>query len=819
MARLILGASGNLAAGTIWASTETGTGAQQTTITASTATTTSYVWSPTFTVTNAVVIDAIMLFCAKAATSSSGTVTVALSDDNGVTATREVTINVSDLGLIDRDLVCFKLGATLTGDGGTDYRIGIKSSSNGSVSFYRSATTADWGRLLRTTAAAVAAAASDELFVVGEWTAAATGSSFTCTMDRTSLVDQGPVWIGSRGTLSYGTSAATNYLMQVTGDLVVGQSGTLNIGTVGAEIPRDSTATLQFNCASDGQYGVVSFGTFRAQGLSRTSGKNISKCKLSADVAVNGTSLTVDTDTGWLDNDEIGIASTSRTWSETERGALNGAAGASTLTIDGFAGTGGGVQFAHLGASEPKAEVVLLTRNVVIKSASSTNMSFVITGQYATTDFDWAELRYLGDIGTHTWSGSWNKFPILCQVVTAASGGGTMAMTHCVIRDCEDGGFYAVNAGGEGIDIDHLILYACATASQAAYVPGSHASQTYDHVTVMRGLSPCSISSVGSAQRNITFAGNNGTAQLGTFGGQLGDWQSWVLHSNSAGLNVTGFPTGTWAGLSIRRNNGSSSFQCGAMTITDLVTIGNVSPNASISPSPGLTIVRWTANGEASFGTGYGFSLGQGLHDLTVVDGDFSNGTAHSSGDIICGTAPIGGSVRLINTTLRATTEVSSQSNLSDNGVVASHKHDGTTGNHITWKRRGRSQSDATIYRTAAPSERLTPNGGAGNKLPSGTRSHSIASAATKTISVWIRKSVIGDGAAYNGGEPRLILKRNDSIGVTSDTVLDTASGAAGSWEELTGTTATATADGVIEVCVDCDGTAGWTNVDDWSVT
>jgi hypothetical protein len=62
-------------------------------------------------------------------------------------------------------------------------------------------------------------------------------------------------------------------------------------------------------------------------------------------------------------------------------------------------------------------------------------------------------------------------------------------------------------------------------------------------------------------------------------------------------------------------------------------------------------------------------------------------------------------------------------------------------------------------------------------------------------------------------------MKRQDIMGYTSDTVLDTMTSAAGSWEQLSATTAAASQDGVFEVYVDCDGTAGWVNVDDWSVS
>jgi hypothetical protein len=61
--------------------------------------------------------------------------------------------------------------------------------------------------------------------------------------------------------------------------------------------------------------------------------------------------------------------------------------------------------------------------------------------------------------------------------------------------------------------------------------------------------------------------------------------------------------------------------------------------------------------------------------------------------------------------------------------------------------------------------------------------------------------------------------RANPAIGVTNETVLATSSlTLADTWYLVTGTTAAVTDDGVIEVYVDCDGTAGNIFVDDWSV-
>lgn len=145
--------------------------------------------------------------------------------------------------------------------------------------------------------------------------------------------------------------------------------------------------------------------------------------------------------------------------------------------------------------------------------------------------------------------------------------------------------------------------------------------------------------------------------------------------------------------------------------------------------------------------------------------------------------------------------------------VIAFDKFNNTSGSHRAYKQYGRTESDQSTFNTAAPSEALLPNDASG-KLPSGSKKLAVASGTTATVSVYVRKS-----ATYNGNQPRLIVKANSIAGITTDTVLDTMTVGTESWEQLSGTTATVSDDCVLEVYVDCDGTAGTVNVDDWSVT
>lgn len=160
--------------------------------------------------------------------------------------------------------------------------------------------------------------------------------------------------------------------------------------------------------------------------------------------------------------------------------------------------------------------------------------------------------------------------------------------------------------------------------------------------------------------------------------------------------------------------------------------------------------------------------------------------------------------------------------NFGRGSIIAFQKWNQTTGSHRTYKREGSLMTDSAIFRTASPSLRMTPSYST-NKLDTlgwrGGFLKKIANGTALTASVWVRKSVVGDpsGANYNGNQPRLMVKRNAAIGITSDTVLATAT--TSGWELISGTTAVATDDGVAEFYVDCDGTAGWINVDDVVIT
>lgn len=108
---------------------------------------------------------------------------------------------------------------------------------------------------------------------------------------------------------------------------------------------------------------------------------------------------------------------------------------------------------------------------------------------------------------------------------------------------------------------------------------------------------------------------------------------------------------------------------------------------------------------------------------------------------------------------------------------------------------------------------RLTPNN-ADVRLSYTYMKCAVRAGVNHYVSLQVKKSTLNNGAAYNGQQPRLILKRNPIVGVNSDTVIAVATSASdGEWELVGGALPTITANGVIELVIDCNGTTGWINI------
>lgn len=826
MATLINSGNGDWNANTTWLVAEAGSGAIQNDQTASTNTTTSYVASAAFTCTNADVLVGVLMHCKRVNTT--GTVTIGLSDDNGVSYTREVTVNASDLPA-SQTWVLFKFASTLTADGGSDYKVAIKGSSAGNATFYRNSTAGNWAHILPTNAnPAGAPAAADIIYIAGDWTAAATGSSYTVTMNAVaaSIVDHGTLDIGQNGTLSYGTSASTAYYLRCSGNITVWAGGTLSIGTTGTPIPSTSTAILNLDCGSNVQYGLIvkDGGTFNAQGASMA----YVWTYLASDEAANSTELTTADSTGWANNDEIAIASTTRTSSECEKGALNGAASGTTLTVDGFAGAGGGLAAAHSGTAPTRAEIINLTRNVQLFGASATFQAYILVNNTAVCDWDYAEFFWMG-------SATANKRGI--DVLTTT---GTFSANKCSAHDfavANSYGFSLVGANPDNFTISDCVLSNIAnTAIRLAATTGANWSLTGN---VIVGACPAGFylgECNGTVTGNIAVGGTNAFILDFPVSSSGGIFSSNTAHSCSGvGFSITYSldRTGTYANWTSWRNNtvgiNFASTLRENIVIDGIVAFGNNGVNIGVySPTRHLTLKNIVSSGDSTFATATGLEI---LHygtpawlDLLIEDSTFGvvSGikTAHTT-DLRVFTAA--GLVEIVcrNVNFASASPQNQLDGTYPNSFIRCQKYGQAAGDHRSFISNGTDtaviQTDAAIYNTAAPSERIRP-ASASVKVESGAHCKAVANGGTATFTVYVRKSEAADagGADYNGNHQRLMLRAAPALGVAAAT-LDTAVAVVGDWEVLTGASGAVNDDGVLEAYVDCDGTAGWINVDDWA--
>lgn len=624
--------------------------------------------------------------------------------------------------------------------------------------------------------------------------------------------------IASGGKLQYLAAAAAAYTLTSKGDISV--TGTLEFGTTGSPIGATRGVTIIFDSATavDGEFGLLANNgsTVTIQGDSKTVADT-----LAADAAANATSLTTTTSTGWKDNDEIVIASTTRTATQTEKGALNGNATGTGLTVDGFAGTGGGVANAHSGTSPTKAEVINLTRNMKIRGESD-GMAYFSIATTATVDVDYVEFRYLGENATTK------------RGIEIATTSGSASINGCSLYDCEDYGTYIIGATSNNITYTNNVHYNLdntsgnqsfrmeATSNSSITISGNYwlgcLCSNNTRVIYMQDGG-------GTFTNNVVAGSGTGTDSRAIetdISDVFGTWSGITCHSNT-GMGFrqqSGAGNGTVSNLTLWRNGSrgldleNSSY---GMTFDTATIFGNASNNMQAGGSGQFYICKnFTLNSEASFTTGNGLFIG-GSGKIFFIDSSFGATTAHTSNDVFIQNNHIM-QVCFINSTAASATQASIQTGGHNVHTFVSFARNGATTAHKVYYSFGTVTADTTTRHTASGfSWQMKPNSAAQKLvLPGPTKMDTfkvaVNSGAAVTISAWVQK----DGS-YNGNAPRLVIVGGVTQGIASD-VTDSLTVGASTWEELS-VSATPTETGTVEYYVDCDGTAGNVYVDDITKT
>lgn len=816
----------------------------------------------------AITVDGFAVFMSIKSTGTN-TITMELHDGSSVVASG--TIAQADLPAnLGWVFIKFSSSYTLAA---VNHTLRLKSSSATSPpQFYTNGTAANWLRLCCTTTTG-APAAGDDMFIMGEGVitartvtfneTTATKGDFASATDYGSggtapLSQWGAVNIDAGGTLTWAASAATHYTMRLSGNLVV-RNGTYQQGTTGTPCPRDSSMVLGFDCAADGDYGVnvATASTFTVQGQSRTSGKNVSRAKLIADASANATTLSLGTDTGWLDNDEIFITGTSMRPGasanyQDEVLALNGNATDTTgpaydITIDGGAGTGGGLLNAKKGTSPLNAWVGLLTRNVHIQSVTSTLMAYTSFIGSPTVDVDWCLFRYLGT--------STAKAAISLTINSSCS----VTFNHCAIRDAEahaiydnqssatstagrtqtfnDGVLYNTTSGATSISPVYFGTFGNADAAETLELKNLLVCRDQNSNMTVSVAAPCDITGFVMAQTNrgVTLFYRSAAAAGGHARRPIvGDITIFsalrgIVIGSGAWFNLTDVTV--WGVSNIPLYVGYGFIKSSIDSLSVIANSNSIDLSVTGGFGGELAIMSMTALCDTGPTPSSVFSVGGTgiLSDLSRLVINNYNSTPSGSyvaptNEMING-AP-GRSFFLgpvfVNPTFAAGTVYSTLASMTPYSWYAVQRENGVDGATYTQYGCGKAALDETISDSGA-SLRVTPNTAELRiEVPLGRVT--VTDGASRTINVKVRCSAAPD-AVYNGVRPRLLVKASSLIGTTADTVLDTATASSdGAWETLTGTISSGgiVDDGQVEIAIDGGFTgysAGWFNVDTLSVS
>lgn len=820
-----------------------------------TNTTTSFVRSASFT-PGAVTINKIGVRINALQAAPNGTFTVELWNNTDSVQVVQVVVNASDIfpssvgfgsGINQWIFVSF---ADTTLIAAKAYKIGVKSSVSSHIAVYRATATAgDWCRILVTTSAAAAAPATgDTVLITGGWTAQATKTTRTVTMDNTdtSLALAGLEMQGG-GVLTYGTTASTAYALKVSNHVLVGNGGILKIGESGAGMPSTSSGILTINCGSDGQYGlyVVEGGDIHTLGASATH-----QALLTANIAAAGTVLTVTDTTGIVTGNEIGLGSTSRTATQMELATVSTNDSATQLTLNA------GVTNAHDGTGNLQGESMLLTRNVKIFGASVSLRSFIRPLGNPSWNMENTEVKWFGTDLKSTFE-------------TGLAMGSTITRicTNCTFRDGHTFLYHVTtpqtNWGNFGFYNCNIWNYSAQTLRPVIYIyPTTETSVAFDGCWIagFGGITTsaenqggiyikdnditfknCRISSMTQAAAAIRIDENK---QIGT------DIKDNIIHSNAnVGLgiqvvnssftrpllcgDINGFDSirNTSNGIYFYDQNSTYANCRGQIILKNCDLIGNGTANLTITHTTSAGMLYFppilegcNLQSESSYTTTSGIVMNGDPrnHKLILINTNIGTVLQHTQ-DILLSTNHFEHDILVVGGDLGTSSSawVTNFASRAGNAQVRFQKKAGSSTDHRSYYAFGTILSETSVRNTASGySWKMTPSNNSNSAkrliLPGplvwDTFKTYTAGNVDVTITGYVRKD-----SSYAGSAPRLLVKSNCLTGITAD-VTDSLTVAADTWEQLS-VTVHPTEAGFVEFYFDCDGTAGSIYVDDIDVT
>lgn len=795
-----------------------------------TALSTSYTASSTFT-PGAITVEGIVIRFVSISATPTGTFSLQLWNSTDSTQAAVVTCNMSDLATIGvktiapSGFVYFKFGSPVTLLAGKAYSVRLLTSSAGQATAYRDATGGNWTRMLVTSTTA-SGAAGDNFFSAGAITGAGSITTNTVTYNITAATVWGSITVCHGSTMVCENSASKNYQLYIaSGGTGLSVSGTFEIGNSSTRLDPTSTFVMeaQSAAASGNLISIYAGGMFRAYGTDK-----VRFARAAADFSVGATSITTNVSTGWKNGDVIGIGTTERAGTPTgDLKSLTADAVGTTLTIAAVAA-------GKSGTAPVQVPLINLSSNITIRGSSTTNTMYVqLGGRDAGIDVDNCAFNNLGSATTGTRGISiaatattvnfkvnkcaFNSLHNSC--VSFEASGTTTAMAGVVE--------FTNNVQFSGVAMVSIAAATTSTGFSSAKLEGNVSIYILGgsgfgfNVLDRRFNIKNNIVNASQGTNNfvINTSSNAYTWTQGEISGNMAECcanQGFVLTLiNTVISNLTAYRSNAYnfQFLNIYDSKISGLTAFGATTSNMILNAGCqindfTIDSADVQSGSGNTCPRGIVGAANSF-----------AKNLVISNSNFGTVTPHSTGDVV----PVlyfVGDVTFKDSTLASTTQVSGQSNMTRTSSIRIQRSGGVAGTHRTYFRQGRVDSDATIYdpaiATSTKSLRATPSS-ATEDLYFMLCRMAVPSGQTATLTLKVRKSVVGDGAAYNGNQPKVYMIANSGAGsgFDSDALVMTASNAAnGAWETLTYTTPTFTDSTTVDFWVQVDGTTGWVNVD-----
>lgn len=859
MARLIATATGNLTSSSTWATTDS-TALVTEGGTATTTLTTSSQNSANFA-PGAITVDALAIkVTSRAAGSPTNTMTVVLYDATSSSAVATVNVPVADIPAGNATTgqrpgwILISLGGSILLEAGKNYQVRLSlNNTSTAVAVMTNGTAANWQHILRTTTTA-APAAGDDMWILGLWTASGTWTQYTVTMDQTTtgtvygsnptagtVEERSGIWVG-RSTLTWPTGSST--ALALAGRITAGAYGVVTCGTSASPIQRGFTARVVFSTATTHGFTAMNLSTASICGQSLTSGKNVNWTVLSADVTSGSTgSLTVDHDTGWTSGSTVYMSSTTLgTPTQAAPYTLSANAGTNSLT---FTAALSAPYQGNDGQFPCPAHIILTNYNVQWDMDNVARRATHNAYNACALDLQWVRFQY-GCLELAGCSTTVNisyvcldgqAYTATTDAMFAVSGtcSGTWSVTN--LTGVTAGNQYHWNitpSGGSTVSnftFQNLIgIYDGASGSGGTITIGPYAS--FRTIRSLGGGAALSHTVLDGAGTVFTAPSDLHSGSM-TFGSGLGITIPQGLYNatiRNASFVTTNANAWNYSNVSANITFSSCSFHS-ATTIFDSGTASkwtDVVFDKCIIGGLNAGGVSQTPTGLIALAAAH-----TSIAHMKFLGCTFSNSwcTAPSASIVDFGGAgspqdPLDVRMSFVGcVTGSPTVAVRSQAAgwFTKESYVSFNKYANTSGDHRVYKPFSLNNAifteapylatDSTTFNTAAPSEKMVPKS-ASIKLESSVKRVAVASGQTATITVYVRKN-----AAYNGNAPRLICKQNDSAGYTADTVGDTHTAAADTWEQLSYTTSAVADDCVLEFVIDCDGTAGAVFVDDWAAS